>query len=770
VLPPVPLFEATYNQPSCAPLVVGISNDTDTTGLYLSYEWTVQNVGVYNSFLPPPLVLEQGDSILDYTITLMVENVCGQYFTDTIVSVLPQPDADILTSTVYGCTPLVVDFINESVGLPDAIAWDFGDGTFSGMDTPPPHTFYTDSTITIYNLVVALENECGVDTFFQEITVLPNTVNALFVTSAAAGCTPLEVTFNDFSVGASQLNFTLCNGVTFSGESFTYTFTEPGDCVVELVADNGCSYDTTSVSIFVVQSPEPAIVADDSYCANEPIEFSANNALNAMLSWNFDDGSPQPMGNPVEHAYTEAGDYLVELQATNNLFGVECVGTATHPVHISPNPQAAFTIPTNLGCSPFNLCFTNLSSTSDPNQSLSQQWNFDGVNVDTDFSPCYIYQNQTGELVYYTVTLEVTAADIQYMQTCTSSTSQNILVLPQPISDFEMADPYTCYFPYELTTTNTTEGGGAYQWLFNGQIWTEQTNTSFPINDLGAYDIDLIATNQYGCTDTSQQVFNSYPLPTLDFTFDLNDGCDPLMVQFDNLSTGNNTYTWLFDDGTQATLEDIVHEYTNPGSYDVMLVGTTENNCTDTLTIQDPILVYPVPVANFIFAPAEVNILDPQMTFEETGFGGSYFQWDFNDGSEDYGAIVTHSFSEAYYHAVTLTAYNQYGCTDDITKNVFVTDYLTVYVPSAFTPDDDNINDIFRPEMGGKELINRYKFWITDRWGNVLFETNDYDIPWTGNVRGGEYYVAPDVYIWNVEAELKNGEEREYNGHVTVVR
>jgi gliding motility-associated-like protein len=242
------------------------------------------------------------------------------------------------------------------------------------------------------------------------------------------------------------------------------------------------------------------------------------------------------------------------------------------------------------------------------------------------------------------------------------------------------------------------------------------------------------------------------------------------MVQFDNLSTGNNTYTWLFDDGTQATLEDIVHEYTNPGSYDVMLVGTTENNCTDTLTIQDPILVYPVPVANFIFAPAEVNILDPQMTFEETGFGGSYFQWDFNDGSEDYGAIVTHSFSEAYYHAVTLTAYNQYGCTDDITKNVFVTDYLTVYVPSAFTPDDDNINDIFRPEMGGKELINRYKFWITDRWGNVLFETNDYDIPWTGNVRGGEYYVAPDVYIWNVEAELKNGEEREYNGHVTVVR
>jgi hypothetical protein len=72
--------------------------------------------------------------------------------------------------------------------------------------------------------------------------------------------------------------------------------------------------------------------------------------------------------------------------------------------------------------------------------------------------------------------------------------------------------------------------------------------------------------------------------------------------------------------------------------------------------------------------------------------------------------------------------------------------------------------------MGGKELIARYKFWVTDRWGNVMFETNDYDTPWIGNVRGGEHYVAPDVYIWNVEAELNNGEEREYNGHVTVVR
>jgi hypothetical protein len=72
--------------------------------------------------------------------------------------------------------------------------------------------------------------------------------------------------------------------------------------------------------------------------------------------------------------------------------------------------------------------------------------------------------------------------------------------------------------------------------------------------------------------------------------------------------------------------------------------------------------------------------------------------------------------------------------------------------------------------MGGKEMIATYKFWITDRWGVVLFTTNDYDEPWLGNINGGDHYVSPDVYIWNIEVQLKSGEEREYNGHVTIVR
>ena len=321
----------------------------------------------------------------------MVENVCGQYFADTIVSVLPQPVADILTSSDYGCTPLEVEFLNQSVGLPDITTWNFDDGTFSNLVTPPMHVFYADSVIVVYNLEIVLENECGVDTFFQDITVLPNTVQALFTTEPSAGCTPLEVTFTDFSTGASQLNYTLCNGSTNSGESFTYTFTEPGECEVQLVADNGCAFDTSTVSIFVVQSPEPIIDANLSACANEAVEFIANNAGTAMLTWNFGDGSFPISDNPAEHIYTSSGDYLVEVQAENNLFGIQCMGNAALPVHISPNPQAEFTVSESYGCAPFEVCFNNLSTTTDPNMFLAYQWNFDGVNTGIDPSPCFTY-------------------------------------------------------------------------------------------------------------------------------------------------------------------------------------------------------------------------------------------------------------------------------------------------------------------------------------------------------------------------------------------
>jgi gliding motility-associated-like protein len=112
-----------------------------------------------------------------------------------------------------------------------------------------------------------------------------------------------------------------------------------------------------------------------------------------------------------------------------------------------------------------------------------------------------------------------------------------------------------------------------------------------------------------------------------------------------------------------------------------------------------------------------------------------------------------------------------YGCKAEKKDAVIIHDMFNVYVPNTFTPDDDGINEVFLPAISGKSFIHKYVFRIYDRWGTTLFETNDYDEPWKGDVRGGEYYAKDEVYNWQIIIQLKGSdEERAYQGHVFLLR
>ena len=95
---------------------------------------------------------------------------------------------------------------------------------------------------------------------------------------------------------------------------------------------------------------------------------------------------------------------------------------------------------------------------------------------------------------------------------------------------------------------------------------------------------------------------------------------------------------------------------------------------------------------------------------------------------------------------------------------------LIVYLPNAFTPDSDGINEVFHPVISGT-VIDEYKFFIFDRWGDVVFETEDPSAGWIGNRQGGEYFVPDGVYPWRIEiASREIGQREIYTGHVTLLR
>ena len=697
----------------------------------------------------------------------MVENVCGQYFTDTLVSVLPQPDARIYTSVINGCTPLTVDLENLSVGLPDSIFWDFDDGTTSTEFLPPPHTFYTGDDPTVYTISAILFNECGTDTFVQEITVLPNNLNAFFSIGNTFGCTPFAVEITDF-IDTSMLMVEYNYGDGFISTTSNpppHLYTQGGTYEITQTITNGCATASTSAIIQVFQSPEIAIeVSDESECVNTEFVFSDVSNTPVSLLWDFGDGSTSTF-SPVSHLYATAGVYDVNLIATNV---IGCADSATVQVEALPMPIPSFEPSEIYGCAPFYACF---QSTSIVNSTVGFfDWDFGDGNMDANAAfICHTYENDSNEPQIFDVTL--TVSNFNDNEFCSASTTQSVLVAPVPQSIFNLSSFESCYSPVEVSTNNFSLEADGYQWYIDGIPYSSNTNTQFELDAVGTYEISLMSYNAFGCENTTSIDYVIHPLPDLDFTGDTLMGCTPHEVDFINLSQGASIYYWEFGDGDAAYSMAPSHTYNQAGSYDVSLIGITDQGCMDTLTIDNMVVAFPVPFAMFTMDPDSTSILQSEITFLDQSMGATQWRWDFGDGNYGVFQNAVHRYYEHGYYPVTLTVWNQFGCPSKAINYLKIEDVFLVYVPNAFTPDADGTNDTFFPEVNAKQLIETYKFQVYDRWGTIVFETDDPDMPWIGNVRGGDYYAEDGIYTWQVFITRLDSEDSYFSrGHVTLIR
>lgn len=119
-------------------------------------------------------------------------------------------------------------------------------------------------------------------------------------------------------------------------------------------------------------------------------------------------------------------------------------------------------------------------------------------------------------------------------------------------------------------------------------------------------------------------------------------------------------------------------------------------------------------------------------------------------------------------YSIQLTATGENGCTDVFLGNILVEDDFQIFVPSAVTPDFDGINDVFLPRFS--YTPERYELVVFNRWGDVIFRTDDPFQAWMLNSRNGEHFIADGVYNWLITAKGKEIEERELSGHVVVIR
>ena len=202
------------------------------------------------------------------------------------------------------------------------------------------------------------------------------------------------------------------------------------------------------------------------------------------------------------------------------------------------------------------------------------------------------------------------------------------------------------------------------------------------------------------------------------------------------------------------------------GSY-VIQVQDAVGCSTDTVvTIQGN----PYPVADFVVNNETLTTLNSTVSFNNTSSGAVSFFWNFGGIDSAYVEDPTFEFpgEPDQTYQVCLEAINAFGCADVYCTEIEIENEYTIYVPNAFSPDGDGLNDYFNPLGVGLEYED-YTLWIFNRWGELIFETSNPGFGWDGTYQGE--LVKNDVYVWKVKLKDIGGTaSQRLEGHVTVVR
>lgn len=282
----------------------------------------------------------------------------------------------------------------------------------------------------------------------------------------------------------------------------------------------------------------------------------------------------------------------------------------------------------------------------------------------------------------------------------------------------------------------------------------------------------VTASDTLGCSSNEATVnVLVFEAPEPLFTYTPDQGCAPFTVSFtSNTNPHSASLLWDFGNGETSTEQNPIVTYTEDGDYTVSLTATVGANCSQTLTIPNAIGRGDYPIADFSYLPTN-PVNGEIITFTNLSSGNniiSYF-WNFGDGytSSEHDPIHIYYVEEDRYFNASLTVTTDENCISKKGVPILVTDNFNFYIPNAFTPNKDGVNDIFRPYI---TEAGKYTFSIFNRYGQTVFETHDILGGWDGMQNGKK--CPPGVYVWKVaySRTAKPNEEYELTGEVYLQR
>jgi gliding motility-associated-like protein len=372
--------------------------------------------------------------------------------------------------------------------------------------------------------------------------------------------------------------------------------------------------------------------------------------------------------------------------------------------------------------------------------------------------------------------LDVTNGGVNLILTSTNNGGCNpdidtisIVFIPSPTAAF--SNTAACAgsnMPF--TDLSTTTVGTINQWLWDfGDFTTSITNNPVhPYAGSGTYNVTLIATSSNGCKDTVVQSVTVNPNPVASFLVD--GPCEGAPVTFTDNSfiSSGNVIDWTYDFGDGSSVANgqqiVTHVFPGTSTYIVTLEVTSALGCSDTVMI--PVSILQRPDANFSATPNPVLALeDVQFTDLSTSPNSVIIGWTwlFGDSTGSNVQNPIQNYANGGDYDVILVVTDANGCTDSA-RNVQVVTLMPA-VPTAFSPNGDGENDVFRVRGGPFKAID---FKVYNNWGQLIFSSQDENVGWDGTFNGEPQPVG--VYTWVVDVEITNGRFVNLTGDVTLLR
>jgi PKD repeat protein len=769
-------FSASQIQ-GCHPLVVDFTNFSDGAAYF---SWDFDNGNSSASANPSEIFTNIGTSDKTYRVRMVAtaaNHVCtDSFFVDITVHPLVRADFNFMEN--IACTPSQVTFINSST-IEELYYWNFGDGTDTITTTTDPftHNFINADFNVPADFIVTLiaENYAGCTDIKSRVVSVHPAVEAAFSVSATEGCHPFRVEFTNESRGGYLYQWDFDDGSSSSSESPVYTFTNytgaPVTRQVRLTARSryNCMSDTL-INITIHPSPVAKFeVAETISCPPFDVEIS-NTSIDAVsFRWVFGDGTILDTGSSgtVNHIYNNtAGDiagYDLKLIAGSS-FG--CLDSAWQKIYVYPAAVADFSSVTE-GCSPLTVSFTNHSL-----RGYTFHWDLgDGVTLGVT-NPLYVYNNYSVNDTVYTATLVTTTR-----HGCIDSKSADITVYPQPRAEFAVLPTHQVYPMATVNFVNETNPGAwTYEWeLGDGSGTAGRDPAAHTYGHWGEYEITLQVSSAH-CTDATSRKIRILPTAPVAGFDPVIPGCVPHTASFRNTSLYGSSWLWEFDDGTTSDEFEPVHTFTRPGIYNVKLTVYGDGGMDFFYRMVE---VYRKPVVSFNVAPELVMLPDQEIQLFNMSEHGLEYLWDFGDNATSTEKNPRHLYTGIGVYTISLDVWTEHGCTDRFVMPdaVTVAGEGAIRFPNAFRPDSHGPsggyydlsetmrNHIFRPAWEG---VAEYKLRIYNRWGELLYVSDDIMKGWDGYYQGR--LAKQDVYVWKAWGTFVNGKKFVMAGDVTLLR